>query len=74
MQTCEACCRECSGRRTDCSHCGFNTARHGGPRSKRSLATEARLRQDEAERQRELRELSEAEQRWWQGMEGFDGD
>ena len=74
MRTCEACCREFSGRQTDCPFCGFNTAGRGGPRSRRSLAAEARRRQEEAERQRELAELSEDERRWWQNMEGLAGD
>ena len=74
MRTCEACCREFSGRQTDCQYCGFNTARRGGPRSNRMLATEARRRQDEADRQRELAELSEDERRYWQAMEGHYSD
>ena len=74
MRTCDACCREFSERQTDCPFCGFNNSAHGGPRSKRSLATEALRRQEEAERQRELAELSEDERRWWQSMEGLGGD
>ena len=74
MRTCEACGRDFAGRKTDCPFCGFNTARRGGPRSKRSLAAESQRRQEEAELQRELAELSEDEQRWWLAMEEHKSD
>ena len=74
MRTCEACCREFAGRQTDCQYCDFNNSARGGPRSNRLLAAEAQQRQDEADRQRELAELSEDERRWWQIMGGLDGD
>lgn len=74
MKTCEACCREFSSTNSDCPFCGYNNSAKGGPRSKRSLAAEAQRRQEEEERQCELAELSEDEQRWWAAMEGLESD
>jgi len=65
MRACEACGREFNGSFPDCSWCGFNNARRGGPRSKRTLAELAEQREERMELAEELAEMSEDERQWW---------
>ena len=59
MRSCQACCRDFTGRYADCPFCGFNNATKGGPRSRRSLAEMERRRQEREEFERELAELND---------------
>ena len=62
--TCDACCREFTGRSADCPHCGYNNGRRGGPRSARSLAETDRRRREREEFEQELAELTEEFGTW----------
>lgn len=66
MRACEACGREFNGSFPSCSWCGFNNGRGDGPRAKRLLAELARQREEQAELDEELSELSDRERLWWE--------